>query len=72
MLEVADPVEERAYRLDGVWVTDFVLPAYFAGATLGACAGEWCLSAGIGSADSTPPQPTIGCPLIAPAYAPGP
>ena len=31
-LEVADPVDERGYRLDGVYVTDFVLPAWFAGA----------------------------------------
>ena len=36
-LEIADPVEEHDYRLDGVWVSDFVLPAYFAGATLGLC-----------------------------------
>ena len=34
-LEVADPVEQNAYRLDGVWVSDFTLPSYFAGATLG-------------------------------------
>ncbi|HUA43579.1 MAG TPA: hypothetical protein VMA77_00015 [Solirubrobacteraceae bacterium] len=39
-LEVADPVEERAYRLDGVWVSDFVLPAYFAGAQYLPCATE--------------------------------
>ncbi len=31
-LEVADPVEQWSYRLDGVWVSDFVFPAYFAGA----------------------------------------
>jgi hypothetical protein len=29
--EVCDPVEEDAYRLDGVWVSDFVTPAWFTG-----------------------------------------
>jgi hypothetical protein len=37
VVEVADPVGERAYALDGVWVSDFVFPAYFAGATYGVC-----------------------------------
>lgn len=36
-LEVADPVEHRAYRLDGLWVSDFVLPAWYAGGTDGIC-----------------------------------
>lgn len=31
-VEVADPVGERAYKLGGVWVSDFVFPAYYAGA----------------------------------------
>jgi hypothetical protein len=58
-LEVADPVEDQAYRLDGVFVTDFVLPGWFAGATTGdpVCEGTMC---------------TFPGPLIAPADAPGP
>lgn len=31
-VEVVDPVADRGYKLDGVWVSDFVFPAYFAGA----------------------------------------
>ena len=34
-LEVCDPVEELIYQLDGFELSDFVTPAYFAGATLG-------------------------------------
>ena len=75
-LEVADPVEDHAYRLDGVWVSDFALPAYFAGGTLGVCAVEsgdqWCLPAVVGDTDASTPMPVVGGPLIAPADAPGP
>lgn len=58
--EIADPVEWLGYRLDGVYVSDFVLPAWFAGATTGGqivCQGSACVD---------------GSPLIAPADAPGP
>ncbi len=75
-LEIADPVEDHAYRLDGVWVTDFVLPSYFAGATLGACAvdrsDEWCIPTAVGDTDTSMAAPVIGGPLIAPADATGP
>lgn len=76
-LEVADPVEQNAYRLDGVWVSDFTLPSYFAGATLGVCTveaagGQECTINPVG--DPNPPAlaftPTPL--LIAPAAAPGP
>ena len=36
-LEVADPVEHHAYQLRRVYVSDFVLPAWFAGAQTGDC-----------------------------------
>jgi hypothetical protein len=36
-LEVADPVEHHAYQLDRVYVSDFVLPAWYAGAQTGDC-----------------------------------
>jgi hypothetical protein len=36
-LEVADPVEHQAYLLRGVYVSDFVLPAWYAGAQTGDC-----------------------------------
>jgi hypothetical protein len=62
-LEVADPVEDHAYMLDGTWVSDFTLPAYFAGATLGVC--EAILVAGV-------QQQQCDGPLIAPPDAPGP
>jgi hypothetical protein len=29
--EISDPVEGNAYQFDGVWVDDFVYPAYFSG-----------------------------------------
>ena len=35
MVEVADPGEWDGYRLNGVFVSDFVLPAWSAGATTG-------------------------------------
>ncbi len=59
MVEVADPVEWNGYRLNGVFVSDFVLPSWFAGGTTGAptCQGAVC---------------TFPGPLIAPADAPGP
>lgn len=62
-LEVADPVEHRAYRLDGVWVSDFALPAWFAGGEIGTCATVW-----------TPAGDTTQCggPLVAPDDAGGP
>jgi len=44
VVEVADPVEWDGYRLDGVFVSDFVLPSWFAGATTGepTCTGTSC------------------------------
>ena len=36
-LEVADPVEHHAYQLGRVYVSDFVLPAWYAGAQTGDC-----------------------------------
>lgn len=62
-LEVADPVHDRAYRLDGVWVSDFVLPAWFAGGQIGTCATVWTLAGDTTQCDG---------PLIAPDNAPGP
>lgn len=32
-VEVADPVEHQAYSLDGVYLSDFVYPSWYAGAT---------------------------------------
>ena len=61
-LEIADPVQDRAYRLGGTWVSDFVTPAWFAGGTHGACA---TIGGGV-------PGYTCDGPLIAPAGAPGP
>jgi hypothetical protein len=58
--EIADPVEGLGYRLDGVYVSDFVTPLWFAGASTGAdirCQGVSC-------ADESP--------LIAPAVNAGP
>lgn len=58
--EIADPVEGLGYRLDGVYVSDFVTPLWFAGASTGAdirCQGASC-------ADDSP--------LIAPALNAGP
>jgi hypothetical protein len=58
--EIADPVEGLGYRLDGVYVSDFVTPAWYAGASTGAdvlCQGASC-------ADDSP--------LIAPAADAGP
>jgi hypothetical protein len=46
MREVADPVEWKGYRLDGVYVSDFVLPAWFAGASTDSditCSGTSCI-----------------------------
>jgi hypothetical protein len=43
--EIADPVEGLGYRLDGVYVSDFVTPAWYAGASTGAdvlCQGSRC------------------------------
>jgi len=59
-LEVADPVEERGYRLDGVYVTDFALPSYYAGA-------QW-----VPVGDCDPSQGVACGPLIAPWDAAGP
>ena len=58
--EIADPVEGLGYRLDGVYVSDFVTPLWYAGASTGAdvrCQGVSC-------ADDSP--------LIAPALNAGP
>ena len=58
--EIADPVDGLGYRLDGVYVSDFVTPEWYAGASTGgnvACQGTSC-------ADDSP--------LIAPAVNGGP
>jgi hypothetical protein len=59
IVEVADPVEWDGYRLNGVFVSDFVLPAWFAGATTGepTCVGSSCSFPGpvLASADSAGP-----------------
>ena len=58
--EIADPVEGLGYRLDGVYVSDFVTPLWYAGASTGSdirCQGAGC-------ADDSP--------LIAPAINAGP
>lgn len=58
--EIADPVNGLGYRLDGVYVSDFVTPEWYAGASTGgdvACQGTSC-------ADDSP--------LIAPAVNAGP
>jgi hypothetical protein len=58
--EIADPVEGLGYRLDGVYVSDFVTPRWYAGGSTGAdvaCQGTSC-------ADDSP--------LIAPAVNAGP
>jgi len=59
IVEVADPVEWDGYRLNGVFVSDFVLPAWFAGATTGepTCIGTSCSFPGpeLASVDSAGP-----------------
>jgi hypothetical protein len=58
--EIADPVDGLGYELDGVYVSDFVTPEWYAGASTGgdvACQGASC-------ADDSP--------LIAPAINAGP
>ncbi len=43
--EISDPVEGLGYRLDGVYVSDFVTPQWYAGASTGAdvvCQGAGC------------------------------
>lgn len=60
MREIADPVEDLGYQLDGIYVSDFVLPAWYAGATTATditCQGSVCV-------DESP--------LIAPAEDAGP
>jgi hypothetical protein len=58
--EIADPVEDLGYRLDGVYVSDFVTPAWYAGASTGSDVRCQALSC----ADDSP--------LIAPAVNAGP
>ena len=65
-LEVADPVDERAYKLDGVWVSDFVFPAWFAGAPSLPCDPQG------GCSLCDPPAGDPCGPPIAPAGSPGP
>jgi hypothetical protein len=65
LVEVADPVEERGYRLDAIWVSDFVLPAYFAGAAdvpPTGCNPPGGLACGplLATADSTGPYDEMG------------
>ena len=64
MLEVADPVEWDGYRLDGVYVSDFVLPSWFAGATTGTptCVGMTCSFPGpeLAPADAAGPYDQMG------------
>jgi hypothetical protein len=58
-VEVADPVEWHGYRLRGVFVSDFVLPSWFAGATTGepTCVATSCSFPGpeLASADAVGP-----------------
>lgn len=61
-VEIADPVQGLAYRLNGVDVSDFVTPAWYAGATFG---GAFACSQATGCA-------YVGGTLIAPTEAPGP
>jgi hypothetical protein len=58
--EIADPVEGLGYRLDGVYVADFVTPQWYAGASTGADV----LCQGVSCADDSP--------LVAPAVNAGP
>jgi hypothetical protein len=58
--EIADPVEGLGYRLDGVYVADFVTPQWYAGASTAADV----LCQGVSCADDSP--------LIAPAVNAGP
>ena len=60
IVEVADPVEWEGYRLEGVFVSDFVFPAWFAGATTGepTCTGSTCNYPGAPWRTRTPPAPT--------------
>lgn len=58
--EIADPVEGLGYRLDGVYVSDFVTPQWYAGASTAASV----VCQGIACADDSP--------LIAPAVNAGP
>ena len=58
--EIADPVEGLGYRLNGVYVADFVTPQWYAGAGTGADV----LCQGVSCADDSP--------LIAPALNAGP
>jgi hypothetical protein len=58
--EIADPVEGLGYRLNGVYVADFVTPQWYAGASTGADV----LCQGVSCADDSP--------LIAPAINAGP
>jgi hypothetical protein len=56
-LEVADPVEHHAYQLRRVYVSDFVLPAWYAGAQTGDCyadAGAITCSGPLLSASESP------------------
>jgi hypothetical protein len=59
MVEVADPVELETYKLDGVNVSDFVLPSWFAGATTGqaTCLGTTCVFPGADLAPANAPGP---------------
>jgi hypothetical protein len=58
--EIADPVEGLGYRLGGVYVSDFVTPLWYAGASTGADV----LCQGVSCADDSP--------LLAPAANAGP
>lgn len=63
-LEVADPVEYQTYPLDGVNVTDFVTPNWYAGATTGTCettlAGVQCDDPLIAPSPNTGPWDQAG------------
>jgi hypothetical protein len=58
-LEIADPVEDHAYQLRGVYVSDFVLPAWYAGAQTGDC-------------DASAGSITCPGPMISAPHNPGP
>jgi hypothetical protein len=58
-VEVADPVADQGYSLEGVYVSDFVFPAWFAGATTD-------------PVTCTPAGCDYGTQVLAPTDSPGP
>lgn len=64
LVEIADPVENAGYPLDGVLVSDFVLPAWYADGTTGnpTCSASACVFPGpfLASPDSQGPYDMVG------------